>query len=202
MKRILYIEDTVPTAYVVQKHLTGLAEISLASDLAEGRKLLRKDTFDLLLCDVYLPDGTGLELVFELRKTLSPAQLPVILVSSSMDQLLRAKSFRVGANDCFPMPTPWPVLVGAVGRMLKQPYIGLSESDGVAVTWTEGMAGDQFWLFCPELNLSLQGQSLETLRETMTERVRSAVAGGKRLPFVRGVRTTEPLVKVPGSAAH
>ena len=64
--------------------------------------------------------------------------------------LLRAKSFRVGVNDCFPMPTPWPELLGAVERMLEHPYIGSANLEGVAETWVEGMSDSGFWLFCPE----------------------------------------------------
>ena len=150
VKSILYIEDSASVKLMVNKQLAKLGDISAASNLREGRRLLRERSFDLLFSDVYLPDGDALELVFELRKQFSPQQFPVILVSAAMDQLLRAKSFRVGVNDCFPMPTPWPELLGAVERMLEHPYIGSANLEGVAETWVEGMSDSGFWLFCPE----------------------------------------------------
>jgi DNA-binding response OmpR family regulator len=195
MKRILYIEDNAPTQMVVRKHLSQVGEISVGSSLAEGRQLLQEGAFDLLLSDVFLPDGTAFELVHEIRRRFSPQQFPVILVSSAMDQLLRVRSFQAGANDCFSIPTAWPVLVEAVERMMRQPYVGSSGVDAAAVTWIEGRDDRGFWLFCPELKECLSGDNLDALRDTMAERVRQTTAGGRALPFISHVQVSEHLVK-------
>lgn len=194
MKRILYIEDTTATRMLVERQLITVGTVSAASDLAQGRQMLQEQHFDLLLSDILLPDGNALDLVRELRRKYSSEQLPVILVSSSMDHLLRVQCFQAGANDCFPMPTPWQVLRDAVQRMLEHPYVGSSGMEAVAVTWVEGAADDSFWLFCPELNLCLHGDRPDALRDTMAERVRAAVAGKNALPFVTRVKVSERLV--------
>jgi len=195
MKQILYIEDNAPTQMVVSKQLAKLGKVSTASNLADGRRLLHERTFDLLISDVYLPDGKALELIREIRVEHSPEQLPVILLSSSMDQLLRAQAFRVGANDCFPMPSPWPVLLGAVERMLQQSYVQSALRDAVPVTWVEGMMEDRYWLYCAELKLRWEGGDPEALREEATAHIREAIAGGAVLPFVSRVKMTEQLVR-------
>lgn len=41
-----------------------------AGDLAEARKLLKKEKIDLCLTDMQLPDGNGLELVQQDRKSV------------------------------------------------------------------------------------------------------------------------------------
>jgi len=195
VKRILYIEDNATVQLIVKRQLAKLGEVSAAGDLKEGRLLLRERSFDLLLSDLYLPDGEAFELVFEIRRQHSPEQFPVILVSASMDQLARAKSFRLGANDCFAMPTPWPVLLGAVERMLARPYVGSAEVNGVSATYVEGRIDSRFWLFCPEFNLFLEGDNPEGLRDTLAQRVKADTAAGTGLPFVRNVRVSEHLIK-------
>jgi DNA-binding response OmpR family regulator len=196
VKRILYLEDNTTVQLVVAKHLKALGEVFVASNLTEGRRLLGERPFDLILSDVNLPDGNALELVIDLRKRLSSVQLPIIIVSASMDNLLRARSFQAGANDCFSMPAPWLILQNAVARMLEQPYVATSGLEAVAVTWVEGKINDDYLLFCPELNLSLRGDRLEELRDSMSERIRKAVAAGTVLPFVSGVKSTPRLVKL------
>jgi hypothetical protein len=164
---------------------------------------MREQSFDLILADVSLPDGNALDFVLELRTRLSPLQMPLIAISASMDQLMTVQSLRVGANDCFAKPTPWPVFIAAVERMLVQPYIRPCEIDATAVTWVEGIIGTGFCLYCPELNLGLQGPDMDELRGRMSDRIREAAAKGELLPFVSHVKVSERLIKTilqPASA--
>jgi DNA-binding response OmpR family regulator len=203
VKRIVYIEDSVSVQLMVKRQLSTLAEVAAGSSLADGRRLIREGAFDLLISDVHLPDGDALEWVLELRRERSIQQFPIILVSASMDQLLRIKSFQVGVNDCFPMPTPWSVFLGAVKRMLDEPYIAEAGRNGAAVTWIEGVIENDCWLFCPELNLFLRGDEMQKLNETMTERVRREIEQGTPLPLVRRVKANQRVVKLeePSAAA-
>ncbi|GHG02785.1 transcriptional regulatory protein [Deinococcus piscis] len=64
------IEDDPLVAQVNQGYLDGRPEyqvLGTAQTLAEGRPLLRQHRPDLLLLDVYLPDGSGLDLLAEAR---------------------------------------------------------------------------------------------------------------------------------------
>ena len=196
MKRILYIEDNPVTQKLMHRHLKALAAITVAATFKEGQLLLRDQTFDLVLADVNLPDGNALDLVRELRARYSPSQLPVILVSAAMDQLLKVQSLQAGANECFPMPTPWPILLGTVQRMLDCPYVRPNDFGAVAVTWIEGTAGDHFWVYCPELNLRLDGQDQGALREAMAEQVRNSARDNSRLEYVNQVKVTARLVEI------
>jgi DNA-binding response OmpR family regulator len=196
MKRLLYIEDNPVMQKVVERQLVGLAEICKASTLNEGRLMLLDQKFDLLLADVYLPDGNSLALVWELRRRFTAEQLPIILVSASMDRLLTIRSLQAGANDCFPMPMSMSVLVGAVARMLDRSYVRPNDVGAVVVTCVEGTSGDRCWAYCPELNLRTEGEDSQAVREDMVRRVQSSVVASAVLPFVRGVKVTERLVEI------
>ena len=84
MKRILYIEDSLASQWLLKKQLKTIVEIAVAASLAEARSLLQDHTkFDLVIADWALPDGEALEFVRELRKRVEATKLPVIVVSAS-----------------------------------------------------------------------------------------------------------------------
>ncbi|HEV7404368.1 MAG TPA: ATP-binding protein [Chthoniobacteraceae bacterium] len=68
--RILLVEDHEPTATVLARLLRRSGHtIEHAPTVAEARRLAGSATFDLVMSDLGLPDGTGLELMEELRGT-------------------------------------------------------------------------------------------------------------------------------------
>lgn len=200
MKRLLYIEDNRAMQKIVERHLAGLGQISTGSSLGEARSMLRDQTFDLVLSDVNLPDGNSLDLLMELRRRFTTEALPVILVSASMDRRLTIRSLQAGANDCFAMPMALPLLTAAVARMLERAYVRPNDLGAVVVSWVEGTAGDNFWVYCPELNLRLEGTDLEAVRQEMDRRVRAALPPDGVLPSVGHLEASERLIEVAARA--
>ncbi len=67
-RRILLLEDHNATAHALTQLLTRRKyEVVAASSLAEARVVANRETFDLLISDIGLPDGNGYELMAELR---------------------------------------------------------------------------------------------------------------------------------------
>jgi PAS domain S-box-containing protein len=65
---ILFVEDHIDTAHVLGRILTNAGfKVSQAASIAEARALAATRRFDLLISDVGLPDGSGLELMSSLR---------------------------------------------------------------------------------------------------------------------------------------
>ncbi|MDI6748767.1 MAG: EAL domain-containing protein [Rhodocyclaceae bacterium] len=97
--KVLYIEDSAADADLARRHLTRHApEIALeiAPTLAEG--LARLDAgFDLLLTDLQLPDGSGLEALTEVRARRLP--LAVVVLTGSGDQNAAIAALKAGADD-------------------------------------------------------------------------------------------------------
>jgi signal transduction histidine kinase len=66
--RILLVEDHEPTrAALVQLLTRRRYKVSMAGSVAEARQLAERETFDLVLSDIGLPDGSGYALMAELR---------------------------------------------------------------------------------------------------------------------------------------
>lgn len=87
--RVLHIEDDTDLCKVISHLGKELADFIPASSLAEARLYLAKMHFDLILLDLGLPDGNGLELLEELH--LRHPGLPVVVLSAqelSIEQLV------------------------------------------------------------------------------------------------------------------
>jgi PAS domain S-box-containing protein len=71
--RILLVEDHIRTGATLARLLESWGHsIQQAGTLAQGRQLIRSQSFDLVLTDLMLPDGEGSDLMREIRET-SPA---------------------------------------------------------------------------------------------------------------------------------
>ncbi|SFW62933.1 PAS domain S-box-containing protein [Pseudomonas sp. NFACC19-2] len=79
--RVLHVEDDHDLRLVVAEQGRELAEFIPADSLAEARRLLAEQPFDLVLLDLGLPDGNGLELLDELQN--QRPGLPVAVLSAS-----------------------------------------------------------------------------------------------------------------------
>jgi CheY-like chemotaxis protein len=91
---ILFVEDHASTARVVGKYLGAIGyDVQVASDVASARKLARGHAFDILLCDIQLPDGTGWDLMRELNRKRS---LPGIAISGFASDADLERSERAG----------------------------------------------------------------------------------------------------------
>jgi len=67
--RILLVEDHRDTAEVVRKLLQYNGHlVDVAETLAEGLRLCRASDYDVALCDIGLPDGSGLEMARVLKR--------------------------------------------------------------------------------------------------------------------------------------
>ncbi|MCS6801831.1 MAG: PAS domain S-box protein [Chloroflexota bacterium] len=78
--RVLHVEDDADIRALVAQLVDGLATTIAAASVAAARRLLRETTFDLVILDLTLPDGSGLDLLPEIAET--PAAPPVLVFSA------------------------------------------------------------------------------------------------------------------------
>ncbi|ERH05185.1 MAG: response regulator containing CheY-like receiver, AAA-type ATPase, and DNA-binding domain protein [Halonotius sp. J07HN4] len=97
---ILIIDDDQRWLTLVIELLTEeTTEFSVvtADSLATGREQFDADTFDCVVCDYRLGDGTGLELLKEMRA--SHPELPFLLMTSRGDESVAADAISLGVTD-------------------------------------------------------------------------------------------------------
>ncbi len=103
MPKILLIEDDISFCKLLEKFLVKKAyEVTIAFSAAEARLAIKKESFDLILTDLRLPDSDGIGLMSEF-KTSYP-EIPVILMTGYSDVNTAVKAIKNGAADYISKP--------------------------------------------------------------------------------------------------
>ncbi len=125
--RVLVVEDNRHVAQLIQEGLRGSTRrdygggISfLFRDAEDGRsaiEILRKETFDALIIDVYLPILDGPRVITAARTELGLVDLPIIAVSAGGDAARRS-ALEAGANIFLDKPMRLRQVVDTIARLL------------------------------------------------------------------------------------
>ncbi len=122
MARILMIEDDVRLAEMVSDYLgrSGLV-VARAEDGASGLAALRRQPPDLVLLDLMLPDGDGLDVFRRIRALSTPAAAtPVIMLTAKGDPLDRVIGLEIGAEDYIAKPFEPRELLARIRVVLRR----------------------------------------------------------------------------------
>ncbi|MHC8288854.1 sigma-54-dependent transcriptional regulator [Pseudomonas sp. XS1P51] len=93
-----------------------------ARNLAEAQALLTRETFDLCLTDMRLPDGTGLELVQHIQQRYPQVPVAMITAYGSLETAINA--LKAGAFDFLTKPVDLTRLRELVTSALRMPVPG------------------------------------------------------------------------------
>jgi len=121
MSKILIIEDEEPIRRVLVRILTeedSNFEIQEASDGKKGFDLIKKDSFDLVLCDIKMPKVDGIELLQRTRKT--NLTLPFIMLTGHGNIETAVESMKLGAYDFISKPPDLNRLINSVRNALEK----------------------------------------------------------------------------------
>ncbi|MGB3433649.1 response regulator [Achromobacter sp.] len=101
-RRILLIDDDVELAQMLREYLEpGHCQLALAHSGAQGLALLAQDDYDLVLLDLMLPDGNGLDLLKQYRQR---SRRPVIMFTAHGGETDRVLGLEFGADDYLAKP--------------------------------------------------------------------------------------------------
>jgi len=101
-KLVMILEDDTDLAEGIELSLQD-EELNfiICKTIAEARKALGLYYFDLLIVDINLPDGNGLELCRELKKKI---RIPVALLTAKVMEIDIVKGLESGADDYITKP--------------------------------------------------------------------------------------------------
>jgi len=105
MSKILIIEDEAAIRRVLLKILSEENpdyKVSEAEDGLQGVELIKKENFDLILCDIKMPKMDGIEVLNQI-KILKP-ETPIVMISGHGDLDTAVQSMRIGAFDYISKP--------------------------------------------------------------------------------------------------
>lgn len=104
-RRVLYVEDDAMNVELVERILATRPSVTLQVErsVAEGLAAVRADPPDVVLLDLHLPDGTGLDVVAALRAEPRTAGVPVVVVTADATARAAAEVAAFGAG-CLTKP--------------------------------------------------------------------------------------------------
>lgn len=131
MKNILIVEDDRDLNHGLYLALNNQDyQIVQCFDLAHARQKLAQQTFDLLLLDVNLPDGNGLDFLQEVR---SGSSVPVILLTANDTEMDVVVGLEHGADDYITKPFSLAILRARVAAQLRRSDVAVSANKKVKI---------------------------------------------------------------------
>lgn len=118
VRHVLVVDDEPMLFELFRDHVAGALECDVigVSRLDEARKVLARESVDLLITDVVLPDGSGLSLLPELHKRQPDASALVMTGVPNLDTAIEA--IRGGAVDFMRKPFSAEHLMDSVRKAL------------------------------------------------------------------------------------
>jgi DNA-binding response OmpR family regulator len=113
---VLVVEDEVQVAASLRDLLEREGyTVRVAGSIAEARRAV-DPSIDVMLLDWRLPDGEGIDLLKELRKT---SDLPVLMVTARVEIIDRVLGLEIGADDYITKPVEPRELIARLRARLR-----------------------------------------------------------------------------------
>lgn len=128
--RILIVDDDKELSYIIKKMLESYSyNVSVTHSCDDAFEILTDNSYDLVLLDVNLPDGTGFDVCRELRAV---SDVPVIFASARTAEDDRVTGFEIGGDDYLPKPYSMRELLVRVNALLRRTFKNNTEEKTVS----------------------------------------------------------------------
>jgi DNA-binding response OmpR family regulator len=119
MLRILLVEDDplISKSLKMSLYYQGF-EVSVGDSIARATAALERESFDLVILDVNLPDGNGFDLCQKIRG--SGDQVPIIMLTARVDEESAVRGMTSGADDYVRKPFGVNELVVRANKLLER----------------------------------------------------------------------------------
>ncbi len=119
--KILVIEDEPDIRRNLEYNLSREGfSVSGAASISEAKLILNSDFFNLILLDLMLPDGSGLDLCKSIKADAKTESTPIIILTAKDDEVDRVIGFELGADDYVTKPFSVRELILRVKAVLKR----------------------------------------------------------------------------------
>lgn len=190
---VLVVEDNPEMADLLCRFLGTHHPLQLATTVAEARACIARRTPRAILCDIMLPDGSGYEVLGEVRADRPSEHIPVIFVSALSEPSEQARGLHAGADDYVRKPVSADELRARVDAAIargearafalaaqREAFVA-ELHDGACASLTRAALLLSSTTHAPEVAVK---RALETIREGLADaRSVMAVLDGKQRPW-------------------
>lgn len=172
-QKILLIEDEPDIRKTLEYNLSREGfDVVCASSLSEGKNYINTNQFSLILLDLMLPDGSGLDLCRELKNDSDKKLTPIIILTAKDDEVDKVVGFELGADDYVTKPFSVRELILRVKAVLKR---GNTKSENLEVQRQFGdlvIDVDSHEVYVDKESISLTALEFKLLRQLVDRRGR------------------------------
>jgi CheY-like chemotaxis protein len=195
MKRVLYVEHSTTAQLLMRRCLADLCEVTAANTLAVAFRLWDERNFDLLITDFLFREGDVFELIEHVRQTASWEQVPIVILSSSIDRILTTRMIRAGANETSPKPFASDEFRMLIKRLLASPYVRTVKETAQGVTCFQWKASGLVHQYCPELHLAVSARTKTEASQKMKALLEEHHAKGAPMGMISQESTVTHVVR-------
>jgi DNA-binding response OmpR family regulator len=128
MSKVLLVEDSKEIKKMVEISLTGLVEqLDWAENISSAEDFLKSEKYDLILLDIQLPDGNGIEFCQKLFMTYPDTSIFMLTSQDALSE--KVMGFSAGAEDYITKPFSTLELKARVEAKLKRKELQKSNSN-------------------------------------------------------------------------
>ena len=119
--RILIVEDEPDIRSTLEYNLhRDNFQTESVGNLLDAEKILSTSNISLILLDLMLPDGSGLDLCRKLKADQSTSSIPIIILTAKDDEVDKVVGFELGADDYVTKPFSVRELILRIKAILKR----------------------------------------------------------------------------------
>ena len=172
-QKILLIEDEPDIRKTLEYNIAREGyDVITAPSLSEGRNHLNSSTFSLILLDLMLPDGSGLDLCREIKSDKEKVATPIIILTAKDDEVDKVVGFELGADDYVTKPFSVRELILRIKAVLKR---GERKQENLEVQRQFGdllIDVDSHEVFVNDQSITLTALEFKLLRQLVDRRGR------------------------------
>jgi DNA-binding response OmpR family regulator len=99
MTRLLFIDDDLDSLELYSDMLSPTIKVTPCQKANEGIELAKKESFDAIMLDIYLPGTNGFEILEAIRRDGTNQRTPVFFISAENTVANKLKAFGMGSED-------------------------------------------------------------------------------------------------------
>lgn len=128
MKNILLIEDDINISFGIKTFLDKRGfNVTIGDSIKEGKEVF-KTSYDLIILDMNLPDGTGYDFF---RFIKSKSDIPIIFLTVIDEETEIVKGLDIGADDYITKPFKLSILESRINTILRRIKRDISLDDEI-----------------------------------------------------------------------
>lgn len=119
-RKVLIIEDDNDILEFLKSEISKYFSVDTAINGAEGYKKAKENDYDLILCDVLMPEMNGFEVTHKLKNDFTTSHIPVILLTALDMREKQITGIESGADDYITKPFSLKYLILRIKNLIEQ----------------------------------------------------------------------------------